>query len=319
MCTSVRFTDDKGRMFFGRNLDWCTPFGERVLATPATFDRPFAFVDGPASPHALIGMGIVSKEGLPLFFDCANEAGLAIAGLNFPGYAAYEDAPVEGKTSIASYEMPRWVAASFSTVDEAEAALRDVAVVGAPIDGFGVSMLHWIIADDTRSIVVEYTKRGMEIFHDDLDVMANQPGFDYHRENVRNYLADTPVMPADAKWREQTLSPFGSGLGMPGLPGEYSSPARFVRAAYFNAHYPVQSGESANVSRLFHTLAACGMIEGAAAMADGAYEVTLYTGGFSAATKTYSYSTYEDPAIKGVTMEEALAAGDGEHVVEVAL
>lgn len=319
MCTAIRFTDDKGRMYFGRNLDWSTPFGERVLGVPATFSPGFSFVEAPAQPHALIGMGVVGDDGLPLFFDCANEAGLAVAGLNFPGYAAYADEPVPGKTNVAAYELPWWVAASFATVEEAEAALRDVAVIGKPAGSYGVSMLHWIIGDATRSIVVEYTERGMEIFHDNLDVLTNQPGFDYHRENTRNYLGLVPATPADATWREQKLTPFGAGLGMEGLPGAFSSPARFTRAAYFNAHYPVQSSEADNVSRLFHTLTACAMIDGAAAMADGSFERTIYTGGYSAATQTYYYSTYENPAIKGVTMQQALAASNGTNVGQVEL
>ncbi len=319
MCTGIRFVDDQGQLFFGRNLDWNTPFGERILAVPSSYNPGFSFVKAPETPHELIGMGIVGEGGEPLFFDCANEAGLAIAGLNFPGYAAYAKEPIEGKTNIAAYEFPWWVAASFSSVDEVEAALAQVAIVAKPAGSYGVSMLHWIIADATRSIVVEYTEAGMQVFHDGFDVLTNQPGFDYHRENVRNYMALVPTMPADVDWRTAKLTPFGSGLGMEGLPGEFSSPARFVRAAYFNAHYPVQSGEAANVSRLFHTLTACGMIKGGAAMADGSFEYTIYTGGYSAATKTYYYSTYEDSAIRGVAMKEALGQGDGSKVIEIPL
>ncbi len=33
-------------------------------------------------------------------------------------------------------------------------------------------------------------------------------------------------------------------------------------------------------------------------MADGSYEKTIYTGGFSSATGTYYYNTYDDPTIK---------------------
>ncbi len=41
---------------------------------------------------------------------------------------------------------------------------------------------------------------------------------------------------------------------MRGIPGDYSSPSRFVRAAYVNAHYPEKASEEENVSRAFHTL-----------------------------------------------------------------
>ena len=58
------------------------------------------------------------------------------------------------------------------------------------------------------------------------------------------------------------------------------------------------------MSRLFHTLTGVAMIDGAAIMIDGKSEITVYTGGYSAATKTYYYSTYENPAIVAVPMSD---------------
>ena len=304
MCTGVRFSDDKGNMYFGRNLDWSTPYGQKVVITPRGYKYTSAFLGEMANSPALIGMGIVA-ENTPLYFDCANEHGLAVAGLNFPGYAEYADAPVEGKTNVAAYEFPLWVALNFRTVDEAEKALRDVVIVAKPInEQYPVSQLHWIIGDAKRSIVVEYTEHGMEIFENAVDVLTNQPGYGWHKENLRNYLNLFPQMPKSVKWREAEFTAFGSGSLMRGLPGDYYSPSRFVRVAYLNTHYPVQSDETTNVSRLFHTLTGVAMIDGAAAMADGAYEKTIYTGGYSAASKTYYYNTYEDPAIKSVAMDD---------------
>ena len=46
------------------------------------------------------------------------------------------------------------------------------------------------------------------------------------------------------------------------------------------------------------------MIDGGAAMADGKFEKTVYTGGYSTATQTYYYNTYEDPAIKSVALKD---------------
>ena len=41
---------------------------------------------------------------------------------------------------------------------------------------------------------------------------------------------------------------------MRGMPGDYYSPARFVRAAYVHARYPQKTTEEDNVSPAFHTL-----------------------------------------------------------------
>ena len=141
MCTGIRFTSADGAMYFGRNLDWSTPFGERIVITPKGYCLKQAFPEESAtrpSDHAIIGMGI-TYQGFPLYFDCGNDAGLAVAGLNFPGYAQYEDAPVHGKTNVAAYEFPAWVAANFATVDEVEEALSTIAIVGKPVsDSFSI-------------------------------------------------------------------------------------------------------------------------------------------------------------------------------------
>ena len=304
MCTGIRFNDSDGEMYFGRNLDWSVGYGEKVVLTPRGYKYNTAFLGENTANPAVIGMGII-VENTPLYFDCANENGLAIAGLNFPGYAKYADAPVDGKTNVAAYEFPLWVARNFSTVEEAKKALKDVAIVAKPInEQFPVSELHWIIGDAKESIVVEYTDKGMEIFENHVDILTNQPGYAWHQENLRNYMNLFPQMPKEVKWNKAVMKPFGTGSLLRGLPGGFYSTDRFIRVAYFNTHYPMQSDEATNVSRLFHTLTGVAMIDGGAAMADGRYEKTIYTGGYSTRTKTYYYNTYEDPAIVAVPMSD---------------
>ena len=159
MCTGIRFTDGQGNMYFGRNLDWSCGYGEHVVITPTGWspNSPFGAIDAISRP--VYGMGIVA-ENTPLYFDCANDAGLAVAGLNFPGYAQYESAPVQGKTNVCAWEFPLWVVANFHTVDEVKAALAETVIVDRPInDRYPSSLLHWIIGDADRSIVVEYTAK----------------------------------------------------------------------------------------------------------------------------------------------------------------
>lgn len=301
MCTGIRFVDDKGNMFFGRNLDWSFSYGEKIVFTPRNYvyEPAFNAID---EHRAVIGVGIV-EENTPLYFDCANEHGLAVAGLNFPGYAQYAQDSVNMTTNIAAYEFPLWVARSFDTVDQVEEALHNVTIVARPInDKYPVAMLHWIIADKTRSIVVEYMADGMHVYHDAVDCLTNQPTFAYHVENIRNYMNCTDAWPQTVTWNSQELTAWGSGVSMHGIPGDYSSPSRFIRAAYNNAHYPVQQGENANVTRLFKTLLGSSMILGGAQMQDGQFEKTVFTSGYSAATNTYYKNTYENSTIAAYPM-----------------
>ncbi|MBR3181952.1 MAG: linear amide C-N hydrolase, partial [Eggerthellaceae bacterium] len=76
-----------------------------------------------------------------------------------------------------------------------------------------------------------------------------------------------------------------------------------------NAHYPQKTTEEENVSRLFHTLTGVAMVDGAARMTNGEFELTIFTGGVSCRTNTYYYSTYDDPAIQSVALADFDVAG----------
>lgn len=94
-------------------------------------------------------------EDTPLYFDYMNESGLAAGGLLFAGFAEYEAKSVEGKLNVTAYELPLWVCRNFTTVDQAQASLEHVAIVGEGIAGMEPSYLHWMIADGTRLILVD--------------------------------------------------------------------------------------------------------------------------------------------------------------------
>lgn len=143
---------------------------------------------------------------------------------------------------------------------------------------------------------------GMHVHHNDVDVLANQPTYDWHHEHLRSYLNLSSEFKPQVKWGNVEFAPYGSGENLVGMPGSNYSPDRFVRAAYYNTHYPAQQGESANVTRLFRTLGSVEQFLGGGLMEDGKYEYTIYTGGFSSATNTYYMSLYEDPAIKPYPM-----------------
>ena len=304
MCTAMRFNDDKGNVFFGRNYDWTFSYGEAPVFTPLNYkpQSPFGAIE--TIKYAVLGTGIV-LDGIPLYFDASNTEGLSVANLNFAQYSVYEDEPQKDKTNVCVYEFALWVASQFKSVDEVEKALDNVVVINRAVaEGYPVSPLHWMIADDKRSIVVECSKRGMEVFHNDVDVLTNQPGYEWHRDNLRNYMRLTPEYPQGSSWTKADMVPFGTGAGNDGLPGGCGAAARFVRAAYYNACYPVCDTEIKNVSRMLHSLSGVKMIDGATTVSDGSYEKTLYSSCFSSATGTYYYHTYDNINIRSTSFKD---------------
>ncbi|MFR3925419.1 MAG: linear amide C-N hydrolase [Collinsella sp.] len=52
MCTSIRFTDNSGHMYLGRNLDWSFDYGQQVRVMPRGFHIPYSFIDDATAAHA---------------------------------------------------------------------------------------------------------------------------------------------------------------------------------------------------------------------------------------------------------------------------
>ena len=72
--------------------------------------------------------------------------------------------------------------------------------------------------------------------------------------NLNNYLNLSPKDVEEAKLGPVTLEAFGSGSGLHGMPGDFTPPSRFVRAAIFSqAATPNATGEDAVLSA-FHIL-----------------------------------------------------------------
>lgn len=294
MCTGLRFTDDQGNLYFGRNLDVGQDYGEGVIITPRNYPLPYKFLDNTTTKKAVIGMGIV-VDGYPSYFDCYNEDGLGIAGLNFPHFAKFSDGPIDGKINLASYEIMLWVTQNFTHVSEVKEALKNVNLVNEAINtSFAVASLHWIISDSDEAIVVEVSKQyGMKVFDDKVGVLTNSPDFNWQLTNLGNYTGLSPHDATAQSWNGQKVAPWGVGTGSLGLPGDSIPANRFVKAAYLNVNYPTAKGEKANVAKFFNILKSVAMIKGSVVNDQGKDEYTVYTACYSSGSKTY-YCNFED-------------------------
>ena len=119
MCTAATYkTKD---FYMGRTLDYEFSYGEQITITPRNYEFDFRFAGKIKSHYALIGMAFVAG-GYPLYYDAVNEKGLGMAGLNFVGNAAYEEALPEDETEVsqvAQFEFIPWILTQCATVAEA--------------------------------------------------------------------------------------------------------------------------------------------------------------------------------------------------------
>ena len=104
---------------------------------------------------------------------------------------------------------------------------------------------------------------------------------------------------------------YSLGMGALGLPGDYSSASRFVRALFVKESSVSEHNEESSVNQLFHILNSVAMPKGCV-RSDGRIEYTRYTCCCSADRGIYYYSTYGDPAIIAIDMHSVDT--DGYHL-----
>jgi len=298
MCTAISL--NTGKHYFGRNLDLAYHYDERVVIAPRNYVFPFRQLPALSSHYAIIGMATITG-GYPLYYDATNEAGLSMAGLNFPDNAVYP--PIaDGKVNVSPFEFIPWVLAQCETVAQARMLLSRVNLAAIPFSKeIPLSPLHWMIADRESAITVESMADGLHVHDNPIGVLTNNPPFDYHMTNLRNYMALSPSRPRNAFAPGLSLSPYGLGMGAIGLPGDCSPASRFVRAAFTKAHSVCGASEAERISQFFHILSSVRHVRGSVETDDG-YEITVYSSCCNTDDGIYYYTTYENSRITAVDM-----------------
>ncbi len=285
MCTAINFNG-----FFGRTLDYECGFGEEALTLP--LGHRFEFRHRRAIESSFAIMGMAKKEnGYPLFFDAVNEKGLAMAGLNFVGNAFF---PEGRKGSVASFELIPFILSQAQSVREARELLTETEIVNTPFSpDLQPSPLHWMIGDTNESLTVESTKDGLTVCRNPVGVLTNNPPFQYQMMNLNNYInitAKPAVNRFSADFEPVTVS---RGMGAIGLPGDWSSSSRFVRAAFVREN----AVKERSVAHFFNIMSSVAVPKGCMILESSEIEYTRYISCMDLENGNYYYRRYDDDKI----------------------
>lgn len=286
MCTAVSLTCEN-RHFFARTLDLEYHHAESVTLAPRRY--PFSFTDGSCcTDHpALLGMAYV-VDSYPLYYDAMNEHGLCMAGLAFSGFCSYapQDIPHTAHR-LAPWELIPYVLANCRTAEDARAALSHTVLADLPFsDSLPNQPMHWIISDNKSSLVLETDNSGKLCIYDNpVGVMTNAPPFPQQSARLGHYRHLTPFPKLDAD-----TGMLLRGMGAYGLPGDWSSPSRFVRASFLRRHMHCRTAADA-----FSLLDSVKVPRGASYTEDGKPVVTVYSAVMEVQSMTYVYRTEEHP------------------------
>lgn len=258
-CTAVNTVAKDGTVVAGRNLDWFFDMGWTLKVMPQ--GSP-VILSGPSqsniptqtlpSKYAFIGIfPAIVKKG-DIFLEGQNSAGLGMSGNFLPEFTQFQKVTPEDKHAISLLNFGTFVLGMFSNVKDLKEQLPKYKVWESPSDFAGSPTppyVHYAITDRTgASIVVEFVKGQMVIYDNIANTLTNAPTYDWHLNNARNYLSLSGTAPLPMTLNGKSITELGSeGAGMIGMPGDYTTPGRFIRAAYLQ-HMAgnVKTGAEAN-------------------------------------------------------------------------
>ena len=324
-CTGFTWETKNGLHLLGRTYDRLGDLAaNQILAVPrgvpcaAGLEAAEEAVPGRYGYRGMAALGF----GQPILVDGVNDAGLMGALLHYPEYAFY--GPAEpGKTPVHPGRLLAWLLSQCAGAAEAAAAIDRLCLTGDGVQGQPL-WAHYLLSDRSgEALVIEPDRDGLHVYRNTIGVLSNSPGYPWHRTNLRTYPGISSRPRSSQTVAGQEIRPFGEGLGSGfGLPGDYSSPSRFVRLAFVKALAIQGVDELDGVSRMFRAFAPVELPEGIAWAAEPEnYHQTLCTSVMCAESGVYYFSPAWNrriaavrPLAPGEREERSFALGKGQDV-----
>lgn len=310
MCTGIRLLAKNGAPIYARTLE----FGRDIQSDIVMIPRNSAFA-GTApdntqglcwkTTYAVVGASAAHQIGI---IDGINEHGLAGGLFYFPNYAQYQDVTQhEYAQTLAPWELLTFLLSTCATLSDVKKVLPTIKIANILFASWSIiPPLHTIIHDPAgNSIVIEYIKGKLVTYDNPLGVITNAPNFDWHITNLNNYLSLTALNSPNVTVAGITLTPLGQGSGMLGIPGDFTSPSRFVRAVAYSQAVIDLNDESSTLDTAFHILSLFNIPRGVICQQEEStlhYDYTQWTAACDLRNKRYYYHTYGNQQLHSIDL-----------------
>ncbi|WP_174803485.1 linear amide C-N hydrolase [Martelella limonii] len=315
-CTGITMVAKDGTVVRGRTMEFGIDIKSNVIVVPRNFDRVGTAPDGASgkswkTKYASVGANALD---LPVIIDGLNEKGLSAGIFYFMDYADYQPyTDADAANTIAPWEVVSYILDNFATVEEARAGIEDVVVPAVVFKQWNMVMpVHYVVTDPSgATLVIEYVDGKLTLHDNPIGTVTNQPAFDWHLTNLNNYI-NLDLWNVEPKTIGKLKVPgLGEGTGLLGLPGDFTPPSRFVRAAiYSNGEFDSTDGPDATFE-LFHILnnfdIPRGVVRTGREKDDHGNiiaDYTQWTSGNDTKSKTFYIRTYDDSAIRKISLDD---------------
>lgn len=310
-CTEVRVTAVNGAVVIGRSMEFGVDTDSNLVIQPRGKAYTSSSPGGEPGVKwtAKYGVAYLDAFGMDIAADGMNEHGLSFGALYLPHFAEYQKVPErKGSRALAHLDLGLWILGNFSSVAEVRDALGSVYVWGKPIKRVDniVLPLHYSVYDaEGNGMVIEYTSEGLRTFDNYLGVLTNSPTYDWHMNNVRNYVRFTAEQAPSSEINGISIAANGLGSGLLGMPGDPSPPSRLVKSAA-TSHFasPVADNKGA-VNLAEHLMNAVDIPHGLIREGSGEkaqYDRTLWVVIKDLQARKLYFRSYDSLTLKGVDL-----------------
>lgn len=306
MCTSISYQTKTGVHFLARTMDFGFALEGQPIVMPRNHEWQSDLGHPVTSRYGYVGTG--RKFGSYLFADGVNEKGVAIAELYFPDEVQYEQNPKENQMQLAPHELTAWVLGEIGSLAELKERIDEIAIVSGENALLGMVLpLHYILTDPTgETIVIESHGQGLQIKNNPVHVMTNSPELEWHLKNLNNYIGLQSPNFKPKNFGDYVARPFGQGSGTLGLPGGYTGPERFVRAAYLRQNTKEAETVEEGIINILHILENVTIPRGVNLKDDGFDDYTQYRAILNTTERIYYLNNHDTNRLLTVRLTEEL-------------
>ena len=255
-CTGITLKSKDNSVIAARTIEWAeSVMNNLYVVVPRNQELQSLTPSGMdgvkfKSKYGYVGLAVEQKE---FMVEGINEKGLSAGLFYFPNYGKYQPYNEAKKDQcLADFQVVSYVLAECSTIDEIKEALGKVRIIN--IDPRS-STVHWRFTEPSgRQVVLEIVNEVMHFYENPLGVLTNSPGIEWHWTNLNNYINLKPGNTPEHKFGPLEMKSIGHGSGLLGLPGDFTSPSRFVRASFFQLTAVQQPTAEESVVQAFHLL-----------------------------------------------------------------
>lgn len=277
MCTTIGFSYKEG-IVFGRTLEMGVKLDNHIVYIPENCD---GFIKtrgaGYQSKHAVIGTGFLQQAPVA---DGINGAGLMGSNNLLPGYATFAKSDLDDKINLTAANAFGYLLSRCSNVEEVREAAKKLNITkyGKTEEEISTNAHFFFMDSEGNGLVLEPKDGHLYAYDNPYGVLTNAPEFPWHVTNLKNYLHLQPENIEEKTFNGVTLSKFGEGSGLVGLPGDFTPPSRFVRSAFFVSNTPKNLDRQSAILQGFRILSQSDIPTGAVIdPKEGNNDETLYT------------------------------------------